>query len=235
MATTGDTTLPALGKLSYNTVDWSALYKSTLTLDPMPDEAKRATKAVRAKLEVDGFVTLRGTAKSTDSQMKTMRDLLAAPAGVLIYRGNGSGNLNVNTPGGMQDLEYGPVPKILFFQPLGAGRGAIVRWSVECVIPATSLGINAPVMQFNYESQVTYDDEGYSQIAMQGTLEIGVTRTAAFTTQIPDAVERFRAKWLDIEFDLVTGGGMNSTDDWRLKARDFAKVIKRRLSRFWPQ
>ena len=58
------------------------------------------------------------------------------------------------------------------------------------------------VLQYNYGAEVHYDDEGYSRIALKGTLEIPLTRVAQGNRTLSDVVDNYRQAWLDIATDL---------------------------------
>lgn len=140
---TGGTILDDTGQLSYNSVTWSCLYKSTLNGEIVQDNATRTTKLVRYVLEVDGVVTLNDAEKTTDQTWVNLRRQLSVQSAHLIYSGKGFGTLSINPPsgGGVRDVAYGPIPKILFFQPLGGGASAFIKWQVtfhlaELLVPA---------------------------------------------------------------------------------------------------
>lgn len=206
LKTTGPTILPDVGTLSYNSVTFSALYSSKFRGTPIPDDSKRTTKAVTWKLTVTGYVTLNAGAQSTDDQIRFMRNRLETPGGWLIYNGNGLGGLEVNRPGGtLTDLSWGPIPKVIAFQPLGGGLGAFVEWEVETTIPqfASSTLPLSPVMQFNYDVTISYDEMDYSTLSIRGTLEIGLTRRSVNDHTVQNTVDAYRALWLDIRIDLT--------------------------------
>src|SRR5262249_55806212 len=146
---------------------------------------------------VDGTVTLSGGEFDTDNQWRLLRKRLSQDGAPLIYVGNGFGKLNVNVPGSaIFDVKWGPIPKILDFQPLGPGRSAVIRWQVTPCIPelkfqnaisprnpppAISPGLaggrilnnlgpasTGPVCQFNYGATITYNEDGYATQSIKG-------------------------------------------------------------------
>lgn len=224
---TGGSILPDTGTLFYNDVFWSALYSSKINGQVVPDNAKRTTKYVEYTLESEGVVTLNDGEVTTDASWANLRKKLSAHGGKLVYTGKGFSDLKVNVPGSpLFDVAYGPVPKIIYFQPLGSGRSANIKWQVTFHLPELIGGVKPrpqgtlqrttppqlsrttaipilPVLQFNYECSVSYDEEGYSTVNVRGTLEIPMTR-ATVSTRIPtDIVDAYRQAWLDIQFDLT--------------------------------
>jgi hypothetical protein len=206
-ATTGDFVLPdPVATVSYNGVTFGPLMKSTCEDSPLPDEAGRTNKYVEIKVSIEGYVTLKSPAATTDPQWATIRNLLTKAGGKLTYKNKGFGALNVNATGGQQDVKWGPVPKLLHFQPLGGSRSAMVKW--ECTVyvidlaaqPTFGAGQSQPC-QWNFGLILTYDEDGYSHISIKGTLEIPMTRATIGDRSIPDVVDKYRQKWINMQLD----------------------------------
>lgn len=140
--------------------------------------------------------------ESVKTSCDNLRLLLTAQGGTLVYQGRGC-DLVVNAAGGggVRDVAWGPVPELLEFQPLGGGLSAKCRWQVKVRIPEVTptrnlrggggIGGNdlmrtrrvggglaaLPLLQFNYETSLTYGEDGYSSMSVRGVLEIALTRT----------------------------------------------------------
>jgi hypothetical protein len=74
-----------------------------------------------------------------------------------------------------------------------------VRWSVTTCIPEISAGQlfgGRPVLQFNSENTISYDENGYSTIGVRGTLEIPLTRNAQNDRTVPRTVDDYRQQFL---------------------------------------
>lgn len=119
-----------------------------------------------------------------------------------------------------RDVAWGPVPELLEFQPLGGGLSAKVRWQVKTRLPEMATqgrGLTAakgrtlsttpgggligagrgglaalPLLQFNYETVVTYNEDGYSTLSVNGTLEIAQTRSAVGDKTVPRTADDMR-------------------------------------------
>ena len=175
--TTGPTSLPDIGTCSYNGVTFSPLFETSLSGDPVKDEAGRTTAYMDYTLTVDGYVTAPDGAIDTVSTMATLQERLTAQAGILVYRGRGC-DLSVNSLGSQQkDVAWGPIPKLLEFQPLGGGLSAKVRWQVRVRISHIPINSRGNLLQLNNEVSITYNTDGYSTISLRGTMEIPLTRT----------------------------------------------------------
>lgn len=213
-SSTGPATLPDVGTLAYNGVRFSSLFASKATATPIADDAKRTLKCVEVVIQAEGVVTLPDGATTTDNEMDDLRQKLGQQAGALLYSGKGLGTLAVNVPGGsVWDVEWGPVPQVLDFKPLGGSRSALVSFRIVTrMIPAAFqaqiVGKAQPsdtalVLQWNYGITITYDEEGYLGYAAQGVLEIPLTRTAQEARDVAVTVDAFRGAWLDFPTDLT--------------------------------
>ncbi len=208
--TTGPSALPDVEVLSYNGCVFSPLFVTNVHGKVVKDAANRTTKLMEYDIEADGYVTLPDGLPSISPIMVTLRTLLTAQAGELVYRGRGM-DLVINPPGAVaaspgltstRDAVWGPAPELLEFQPLGGGNSAKVRWSVKVRIPETppatvgggGLGgrLPAPLLQFNYETNLSYDEAGYSSFTVKGTLEIATTRSKQTDRKVPITADDFR-------------------------------------------
>jgi len=213
--TTGPATLPDVGTLSYNGCVFSPLFETSISGRVIKDNANRTTKFMEYSITVDGYVTLPDNALDIDPVMGGLRDRLTAQAGILIYSGRGM-NITVNSPGGLsKDVAWGPIPEILDFQPMGAGRSAKIRWMVKTRIPEVASFGTGSVLQFNDETGVTYDEAGYSTLSIRGTLEIPLTRATQSTRTLTQTVDNFRNRFMD-----SVGQGIDLTK-FRVVRRDF--------------
>lgn len=207
-ATMGDSR-DAIMALSYNGCTFSPLFETHVSGVCVKDNAHRTVKVMEYIIKVDGYATLPDNARSIRGVMDNLRTLLTQQAGTLTYIGRGL-DMTVNPQGGgaggVRDVAWGPVPELLEFQPLGGGRSAKVQWQVKVRIPevvggkagnqtARIAGANiVPLLQFNYDTSVTYDEAGYSSLTTRGTMEIGMTRTPNQQTRtLTNTVDDFRS------------------------------------------
>lgn len=198
--TTGPTTLPDVGVLSYNGCTFGPLFESQVAGKIVQDAALRTTKYMEYSITVDGYVTLPDGAENVENTMQLLLKLLTAQAGVLVYQGR-SAKIVVNQPGSpIKDVAWGPIPEVLDFVPLGAGGSAKIKWTVKTRIPyvtaLTGRNVNT-VLQFNEETNVSYGEDGFSTISIKGTLEIPLTRITQSNRTVPRTVDDFRFQFMD--------------------------------------
>ena len=194
--TTGPAIVPDIGRLSYNYCTFSPLFATSVSGEVVEDDSKRTTKITKVTLTVDGYVTLSDGMDDISPTMDTLHTLLTARGGALRYEGRGFNIVVGNGQAANKDLAWGPVPKMLDFQPMGGGLSAKVKWQVVVHISAANAGRGLTstwrskvslqpdeirtlnVLQFNFESSVNYAEDGFSTISMSGVLEIPLTRPA---------------------------------------------------------
>lgn len=234
--TTGPATLPDVGRLSYNGCQFSPLFESNVSGVAVKDEARRTVKYMEYTISVDGYVTLPVDAFDIAPTMETLRKLLTAQGGLLIYTGRGC-DILVNAAGaGVKDAAWGPVPELLEFQPLGGGRSAKVRWTVKTCIPEIKAKTQAaggysltsaltggrvrlaglaatPLLQFNYETNLNYPEDGFSSMTVNGILEIPLTRD-------PNQKTRSVTQTADNYREIIEARVMNGIDFARFHVTD---------------
>ena len=193
--TTGPSTLPDTGKLFYNGVTFSPLFYTSISGEPVKDNARRTVKNMKYMLVADGYATMPSGATSINGVTGTLRDLLTKQGGALVYQGRGIDLvINPQGTGGKRDVAWGPVPELLEFQPLGGGKSAKVVWKVEVNVaedPTITEFRTDPrgritagkVLQFNYETSVEYGEDGFSTLNTRGTIEVPMTRTPSQSTR----------------------------------------------------
>lgn len=245
--TTGPSTLPDTGLLSYNGCIFSPLFVSKVSGDPVKDNAQRTVKYMKYTIEVDGYVTQPTGAASISGVMNGLRELLTKQAGNLVYRGRGF-DLEVNPggTGGTRDVAWGPIPELLEFSPFGGGHSAKVVWKVTVCVPEVPTITTAEfrtdrrgritagrVLQFNYETSVEYTEDGYCTQNIRGTLEVPMTRspsqsgrTLTYTvdsfrvsieSQILSKIDLSRFRITHRKFDVSRD---KRTLDWELTAEE---------------
>lgn len=250
--TTGPSAMPEVGNLTYNGCRFSPLFASKLSGKAVKDAANRTVKYIEYTLTVDGYVTMpdgnvlaaNPAGIGVDRTMRTLRQLLMAQGGALIYQGRGF-DLVINTPreaigigvggGGnfaalnaVRDVAWGPVPELLEFQPLGGGLSAKIVWT--CTIRVPEFGATLAtlgILQLNYDTVVSYDESGYSTLTINGTLEVAITRSPNQSSrELPYTVDDYRRR---LEERILTGIDL---ERFRVTRREF-KVSRDKRTLDW--
>ncbi len=223
--TTGPSSLPGAGTLSYNGCVFSPLFATTVSGKAIKDEAQRTVKYMEYTITADGYVTLPDGEFTTANVMYAWRQLLYAQGGLLIYTGRGCDIIvNSNVVGGnnVRDMAWGPIPEVLEFQPMGAGRSAMVKFQVTTRIPEVPLGPGVgglagfPLLQLNYDTNVGYGEDGFSILTVSGTLEVPLWRRTQTTRTLTGTADDLRGV---IEARIMDGIDLSR---FRMTRRDFA-------------
>ena len=238
--TTGPCTLPDVGTLSYEGCVFSPLFQTTVSGTCVKDAANRTTKLMEYTITVDGYVTLQTGDSDIDARTNLMRQRLTRQGGALVYSGRGC-DIIVNavaTGINNRDVAWGPTPELFEFMPLGAGNSAKVKWQVKVRIselttkksgtvspPGSKYGAaDIPMLQFCYDTSVSYAEDGYSTLTVRGVLEVPLTRT-------PNQLTRTLAYTADDLRKEIDTRLMNTTDlsRFRVVRRDFNLSKDKRL------
>lgn len=229
--TTGPTNLPDVGELRYNGCLFGPLFETKVSCTPVQDNAKRTIKLCEYTISVDGYVTLPAGAINIGATMATLYRLLTAQGGSLVYKGKALDI--IVTPS--KELEWGPVPEMLEFQPLGAGGSAKISWKVvvRTTPPAfDNIGGSKQIMQLNYDASVTYDEAGYSGLSVKGTMQIPSSSIGRNGRNLLGTVDNCRAfldsrimKGIDLGRFRITNRNFNfsrdkMTMDWEVTAEE---------------
>lgn len=141
--------------------------------------------------------------------IEALRTKLSARGKEFIFQGQGFGDFYVNrktatTPapgagGGpafppgktvyaqdRRDLNYGPKPRIIAFEPIGSNRAWRLVWTCEICIPECDSHKTAGIIDASYESNYSINESGATSRTIRGTLEIAATLDA---TTSPEKLE----------------------------------------------
>lgn len=195
---------------------------------------------------------------SIDTAIKKIRSRLLEPGKDLIISLQGFGDIKIYTntagpktynsqsqnqsqnqpsggssgqSGGQSDINLGPKPRELLWEPIGSNKACRLVWQVEfCVKECdndqkNNYGGNAGYTAFTYEASWNVDDEGLTTRTIDGVFEIPVSRMGDFTS---DRAERLRAL-MQLRVPIPTGfkrAAQNYTESADKKALKFVIVDK---------
>lgn len=197
-----------VGLLTYNGFTFSATVQVKVTSNPQMDDAQRTVKYVTHVITAEDRIH---DDTDTGSQLEIARRQLTTVGSTLAFSGFGFGVLNVtNAEGETPDSFFGPIPKILDWQPVGGSneaagdaatsgmRSVKFRWQVEVHVPECSTATYQGVpMAYGYGIDWSVSRHGMTVRTISGYIEIPMTRNAA--RQLPDSADRFFER-VDIPF-----------------------------------
>lgn len=181
----------ASGTLEYNGIRF-LVYSSKMSGEPVYDDAGRMVKWVAWTVEVEAFVN-EGPGVTTDATLKTMRQKLTQPGAILRYDDKGFGAFVINE-GVVQDVNWGPKPKLMSYVPIGNTQYAHVVWKCTAHIPECPSAIyKKALMMADYTVKHTFDSDGYCTQSISGALEIPLTfKGAGASRLVTDDADKYR-------------------------------------------
>lgn len=162
---------PPTGEISYNGIVFSGATNVTVDVAPQYDDSGRVVLYSRHTFQVTATVKA-SAGSSTDASMEGIRTRLQSPGKRFSFSQKGFGNFVVNGYGGLQDLEFGPKPRMLRWQPLGDSNACRVVWSVEVCVPRCPMFPTSGPMELTWKIDWSYDRAGLCSRSCQGKLRI---------------------------------------------------------------
>jgi len=151
-----------------------------------------------------------------------LRRLLTAQGAPLEFTGKGLGldfEINTFAAGTRGDLLYGPIPKMLIWEPLGASKAVRIVWTVEVSI-ADCKGIVTPfgrVAEYTTNLSWSIDSHGLTTRSITGTIEV-VQKILGATTNRPRRNENSADLFVEAVTPFVPGGFRRITNTHSLNA-----------------
>lgn len=199
-------TLPATGTLAYGDISFDGYVRTTATMTPVWDRARRVVKWVKFVFDIAGVVN--DSTFGTDDEMDSRLAFLLRPGLEFRFQNKGLGaDIHVNGSSNIRDSDWGPKPISMTWTPIGNDRTALVRWQVEVCIPTCANPVYEGISEFSYGGTVDVDRNGYSTRSISGILAIAQTRRNgrvpasaddfkdAIVFPVPDGFERIQNRW----------------------------------------
>ena len=189
------------GTLSYNGFTFSHVWRKDIDSSFVYDDSGRAVKWVAHTLTLSGLVYADDEATEATS-MDSMRTKLSAPGKKFTMTGHGYGDLTIGGNANTKDANFGPLPKVISYAPLGGGICWEVVWQVTWhVNPCESRSNIWGIVAFNYVTNYDYDHRGICTRATSGTAEIEQSRNGLGTVMR----RSLATVWEKIRCDLPIG------------------------------
>lgn len=176
---------------SYNGFHFPPTLNSQITVVPEYNDSGTSLKYLTIAISVE-FIATDSSAGIDDysdqsdeekaSGMNTfMRSLikrLTYPCQELKFKARGFGDFEVNTPNGIRDVDFGPKPQVLEWEPLGGSQAARVQWLCITRIPHDLTNSSNRLISFEYNVSWGLDSAGFMFRSIEGTAEVPLTRQA---------------------------------------------------------
>jgi hypothetical protein len=179
------------GTVSYNGYQFDGASQVTIRCEPVYDDAQRTVVYHRYRINVKSVVA---NAAGTGLDLALIRALLTKAGQALIVHNKGFYDLyaNASSPDGyINDVAFGPKPRIVSWTPIGAAYACEVEWECEaciayCGLPKYYDGILA----FNYDLSYSLDHRGLTVRTIAGYYEIAMTR---LLYAVPNTADAYRS------------------------------------------
>lgn len=180
--------LAALGTLSYNGYSFDGTAHLSVSVEYVHDDAGRTIVYHKHVIHVDCVIQ---NDAGTDDDMTNLRRRLGEQGRELVFINRGFGDdLVVNSPNGvLRDVKWGPVPRVLKWEPIAHIRAHDVSWEVETCVPVCDNQTSRAwgILALNYGQSFDIDQRGYTTRTITGYVEIAMTRVGRALPDIADA------------------------------------------------
>ena len=190
--------LEQVGELSYNGISFAATSKVRATINAVKDPSDRIVIYHECKFTIETVLStkLKGSddlPTGLEITPQQMRYRLQEQGKRFILKDKGFGydiDLGGRT-GGVQDVNYGPKPEILSWEPVGNNLAFGIVWEVTVrMTPDDSPGIFRGILSFSYDAQYDIDERGFTARTITGSLQCTVNLNANGT--LNNSAEKYR-------------------------------------------
>lgn len=182
--------------VTYNGFKFNDYSNVSVTADMQYDEAERTVLYHKYRLRVESTIYAESNDPSVGYTFRRIRQLLSKAGQVLIVDHAGFGpaiNLNLST-GTPRDVAWGPKPRVITWEPVGATNAVEVTWECDFHLPTCE---GAGDVRFTGLSALNYTVSwsivrGYTTRTTSGYLEIAMTRNVGGGRTLPDTADAYR-------------------------------------------
>ncbi len=187
--------LPSVGEVSYNGYTFPSPLSARISAVPFLTQDQRSVKYVEYTISVEAIILptdeIDGVESvlfpnSTLDNLEDIRKKLQQQGQTLRFKGQGFGTLVANNfalQAGetfTQDVNNGPIPELLVWEPVGSNQAVRVVWRVrtyllECDVFSVSLASNN-IVDLSYGATFSINQEGLTERTITGRIEIAATR-----------------------------------------------------------
>lgn len=162
-----------LGNASYGGHDFTAKARTRMRVENVYTDSGQDVTHRKLIWEISDYVSVESG--TTDGDFDTLKQKLERPRQAFTYTGRGAGVHSINVSS-MNDVDMGPKPKIVAWNPVGASMALHFIWTVEmCVLPPCASGssvITAGIKAWETDVEVEIDKYLRSRITYSGYIEI---------------------------------------------------------------
>lgn len=193
------------GTVLYNGYQFDGASHITIRCEPVYDDAQRTVIYHRYIINVKAVVADSG---GTGLSLAGIRYRLTKAGAALVVYNKGFYNLyaNYSSPDGfINDVAFGPKPKILSWTPIGSVYACEIEWECEtCIAYCSVPKYYAGILAFNYQITYALDYRGLTVRTIAGYYEIAMTRTAYTIPNTADSYRNLVSPAIPVRFQRTT-------------------------------
>jgi hypothetical protein len=168
----------------YNGFTFPPVINAKGTIVPEYDKTGRSVKYLTVAITISGIITQFDraapaaglTTATIDPHMDIIRHRLSQPCQPLTFKLQGFGTFNIQQ-GTTYDVDYGPKPMVLDWQPMGGGLAAEIEWLVVTRIPACAYADSFNgIVELGYDVAWGISDAALLTRTVTGYVELAKTR-----------------------------------------------------------
>jgi hypothetical protein len=181
---------------SYNGFEFPPCLHSQITVVPEYNESGTSLKYLTIAISVEFIATdsrrgvpeysgspeedeleRSGRRTGMDTFIDSLVKRLTYPGQALKFNARGFGEFEINTSNGIKDVDFGPKPQVVEWEPIGGAQAAKVQWLCVTRIPHDlSHSYEGRLISFEYGVQWGIDSAGFMFRSIEGSAEVPLTR-----------------------------------------------------------
>ncbi len=181
--------------VEYNNYRFGPYSHVTISAAMVEDSAQRTVLYHRYKMQIKTLIVAEAGDGTVGDHFRRMRQKLTKAGRPLKIHLTAFGPaLEINSGGNVRDVEFGPKPRVISWDPVGATNAVEVIWECEFAVPVCDGSPNglrfSGVAEFNYSIATTINRNGYTKRTISGFLTIAMTRFNV--DSVPDSADMYR-------------------------------------------
>ena len=192
--------LTAVGSVTYNGYTFPAPLTARVTANAIYDEADRTIIQIDYTLVIEAAILPDDAPQNSagaeiGANLDNIRSRLQKSGQGLTFTSQGFGSFAINGGSSVKDINFGPKPRVLVWEPIGTNRAVRIVWTCETSIPECTDSIPRYANQlssFTYDARWSITESGLTRRSITGTLTIPAQLSGA--DGISDTADKYREK-----------------------------------------
>jgi hypothetical protein len=192
--------LTAVGSVTYNGFTFPAPLTAKVTANAIYDEADRTIIQIDYTLVIEAAIFPDDAPQSTagaeiGENLDDIRSRLQKSGQGLTFTSQGFGSFAINGSSTVKDINFGPKPRVLVWEPIGTNRAVRIVWTCETSIPECTDSVPKyanTLSSFTYDARWSITESGLTRRSITGTLTIPAQLSGA--DGISDTADKYRYK-----------------------------------------